>query len=303
MARRSRTTRLEKRSLTLALPLLALVLGALLPYPVFAEFFKTGNFTYQSFKDKIIISLETPGLFIHSGKPIEPQEFDPAQLKTDKDSNSLFIAFDPSTGRYDKIITPKATYAVNGNLTLITERLRIAVDNKNQNNPYLSIVSLEDSSLLGFSGTEQVLSGSEATTTLLEANQFDYDWLAPYRLSNAGVLTLRGKEVTRDTIGLAVEPPQNLCLKGRESGRVVYLTPELLRDVWSIPGKIERVEALRTLVKKEEQNDRLNNAIFLTITNDIVISFHLDDGTIRTTKILKRRLFGKTLCLVDLLEL
>lgn len=288
------------------------------PLPAFAApatspLLKTADGIYQSLHFKLIQSLDPAflGYFVYiSSEPLDIQLFDYNQLKPGKGNVSFFLRYAPESNHFSELHIEDSVYRVNGNFRLIFNALRVTVDN---HSGYVSFVNDGESPwILGFNGLEEIMrinntdSGEDLDLAIavLEANPNNYGGVvAPYHLKADGKLYLRDQPVEKRSIGLDLEPPKNPCLTRRESGRVAYLPVQQVLDIWKDPNKINRVEALRAAVEANSETDPLREALLLSITDERLVALDFTVGSVYSIEVMKRKLFGRVLCLVKELDL
>lgn len=278
---------------------LLILLGAISPV-AYAEtpiqFLRTHDMVYQSTDGDVKVvavqgSAAVEGVFVRSGPPVDIQTFSPAEL-TDEENHTAFFRYDSTTNRYTEIISGSTTIKIVGNFTLDLGNARVAIDNAN---PYMTIA--KGNGVLGLVATSVVINNDKAA--LLQANQFSAysDIIVPYSL-NKGSLTLKGKPVTSNVVGLTLDKPKHRCLK---DAKPIYILRSALAEVQKIKEKGVRVATLNRIVKKNEAADLLKNVILIRIpadTKEPIIGINYQ-GAVQKISLLNTKSTEKTVCLIE----
>ena len=272
---------------------MACILAALLAAPrAGAEFLQTGPTVFQNLNEKILVSYESPGIFVASGPKRDIQLFDPSQLPLE-DTQHVFIKYDTQANRYGALLFGKQEYRIRGSLIVNMGRVRIAIDN---NNPYLSIVVDEDSSVIGFQGLQQVvMAQGEAAVAFLEANQFNSftDRVSPY-IYKKDKLWLKGQPAGQ-IVGLSLRPPENVCLN---RNKVVYIGQDDVQFVKQGATSAQRAARLQSALDKNAEREPFEHSLHLRIEKQVLISLDYREGIVTQTTPMKSRLSSKAVCLV-----
>lgn len=289
----------HRRFILWVLRLSLLFFVILQPAALSAEFLQTGPGVFQNrtLREKVVVSYSVPGIFVSSGSVIDIQLFDPSLLEVGN-AQHVFIQYDPQTDRYVSLFLGRREHRIRGSLTVSLDRLRIAIDN---NNPYLSVVVDEDSSILGFQGTKQiVMADGEAAVALLEANQFNQftDTVAPYSYRD-GRLFLKGRPVTRKSVGLRLRPPDNICLNEK---KVIYISYEDIARIRKARSSSGRALLLEETLRRNKNYNPFKESLHLRIDKSSLISLNYLDGSVMQTKSMHSKFSKKTVCLVRELE-
>ena len=276
--------------------LTGLLIGLQLPLPASAEFLQTGPAVYQTLREKIVVSYETPGIFIVTGPKRDIQLFDPGQIPPEE-SLHVFVRWDPGQERYSALLFGRNEYRIRGSLILSLGRVRVAIDN---NNPYLTIVVDEESSVIGFQGLRQiVMAQGEAAVAFLEANQFDSftDRVSPY-IYKKGKLYLKGQP-SAQAIGLSLRPPENICLNDK---KVIYVTQGDLQYIKQGATPNERAARLHAVLDKSAEREPFEHSLHLRIEKRTLVSLDYREGVVTQTTPMRSKFSSKTVCLVRELQ-
>jgi hypothetical protein len=233
---------------------------------------------------KVIVSQsdETQGLFVMAGPAIAPAEFHFESPKSGE-TNSVFIHFNSQVNppRYDRLTINKQTFLIDGNLSLDLGRgATLTVDN---NNPYLTIESISadktiQSSLIGFSGVNEVVRAADSLATVFSANQSMDDTEQAYSV-NEGQLLLNGEVVSAQSVGRFVRL-RNECLN---TGSIVLHTTDILK-LQHTKAENQRVELLQELINKARADSPLKKYITLSAEPAYVILFNVETSGVYRMK-------------------
>jgi hypothetical protein len=252
-----------------------------------AEFLQTSTLVYQDTNKRVKAVVGTKeggvGIFVVSGPAIDPQEFD-IEKTPPEGSDHLFIRFDESSQppTYSEVVINNRSYKINGNLTIkVGDLVTIGIDNTN---PYLTILSEESpgdpkASILGFSGTQEVVRGSgTATTSVLAANQLDRqvaEIIKPYTVKN-NTLLINGKEVTTPTVGTLIQH-RSKCLKPE----TVVLKADQLAQIRASKSEEQKVKVLQQFMSENKKSSPLAGHLVLKAESNAVVLLSMTDQNIR----------------------
>lgn len=262
-----------------------------------AQVIRTSDGVYQTFHTKVIAAQgrkdeDKMGIWIAIGPSVDPQLFDPAQLKAD-DVLHAFIEYSASLDRYVAVHIGGRQYRVKGNFTLVIpstyEQVRVGVDN---NNPLMTIVidnsrAPTQSFLLAFRGLKQVANESgPQKVALLEANQLNREYrgiIEPYVLTKSG-LELKGSPLSAETaIGVELETPKNPCLR---AGTIFVPSAEIARI--RALKRDESVPELEKLMIATPVPDPLQGVLLLSIDSAKMIGLDYSSGVIKMINVVGR---------------
>jgi len=252
---------------------------------VAAEFILTrasGVYQHSNGTTKVILGSknDAQGLFIMVGPPIPPQEFN---LETTPPENTkhIFVKFDsqaqPPT--YSEIVINDRVYKISGNLTINLGKTSVGIDN---NNPYLTVVTEgaangDPSSIVGFSGLNEIVKGGGAVATILAANQLNPEVakvIRPYSVENNELL-LNGKPTTTPMVGTFVRP-ESECLK---PSSVVLYGSDLSR-ITAAKGEEERIKLLNKFMTDAKKSNPLKQHLVLKADPKSVILLDVSEKNI-----------------------
>jgi len=269
-----------------------------------AEFILTrasGVYQNSNGTTKVILGTknDAQGIFIMVGPAIAPQEFN-LETTTPENMKHVFVRFDgqaqPPT--YSEIVINDKVYKISGNLTINLGKTFVGIDN---NNPYLTIVTEgatngEPSSIIGFSGLNEIVKGSGAVATILAANQLNPEVakvILPYTLDNNELL-LNGKPVTTPMIGTFVRP-ESECLK--PSSVVLYGTD--LNRITSAKGEEERIKLLDKFMSDAKKSNPLRQHLVLRADPKSVILLDVAEKNIHEMHEVKLKSARQRICVIS----
>ena len=262
-----------------------------------ARFIRTHTGVHQSVDGTVQVinaeANEVAGIFIRVGAPIDPQSFTPAEIDP-SNSETLFIKYDTRNNRYDELYLGARVIKIVGSFSLTIGPVRLAVDNLN---PYISVVL--GNAVIGFLGTGLIVNNDKAA--LLEANQFSNyrDIVKPYLLSK-GEISLNGKPLRLDVLGLNLEQPKNPCLPG---GDAVYLKSVDL-DKIRRAKKGDRSALLEAALKKSSSPFLSGTLIIQIQERGAIVGINYKEGNVQQISKLSSKSFPqKTVCIVENLPL
>jgi hypothetical protein len=286
----------------LTMALVALLLSPALLLAADLKFLKTGRGIFQSssLREKLLISYDTPGVFILSGPAIEIQNFTVENLKDDGFVHT-FVRFDRRASRYSSLIVNGGEeYPIGDNLTFtIGSTLRVNIDNTV---PYLSVVALpegnsrEKAAVLSLAGLEYVASGSgQRAVQVLETNtRSEYRGLIePYLVKKEG-LFLKGKKAENRQLGITFDLPPNPCLKRN----TLFLTDVDLKRIISTRDRAKRLSYIERALGRKD-NSRLIQSIYpLRIGTDEILAFDTTSGELRVIRNIKSKELPIQVCTI-----
>jgi hypothetical protein len=244
----------------------------------------SGVYQHSNGSTKVVLSSKNgaQGIFVMVGTPVTPQEFDLEQAVSEG-ANHVFIKFDeqaqPPT--YSEILVNDRSYKVSGNLTLdLGSKTFVSIDN---NNPYLTVVTEgsqpgEASSILGFSGLNEIVKGSGAVAAILAANQLNPEVakiIHPYEVRNNELL-LNGKPASGRDVGTFIRP-ENDCLNPSS----IILRADEVTQIQQAKSEDQRLQLLERFLKDSKQRATLKQHLVLKADKRSVILLDIREKNVR----------------------
>lgn len=249
--------------------------------PLYAEFIQTSNFFQSADGTSRVIPTSLGIYFLQPANPISVQEFNLNKVTAGIDA---FLEYDRTTNRYSALYVGSQKYAVRGSFSLKIDSMIVKVDNFA--NPYTTIEKSEkgEPSIIALQGVTAVGNYTGRTAVaILSANQVFENLVGvhPYVIESDNRLTLNGKDINTESIGLDIHTPENPCLS--DSGNVVFLTGLQMSAIRANKDPIARRKELAEAIKKTKVNV-LRDLILLKAATEI-IAFDPRDSSIKAIKL------------------
>lgn len=267
----------------------------------------TGPNTFQNTSLRYQVVVSDAGIFAsETGQPVPLQMFNPASLLI-KDTRSLFLSYDPTRKRFDRILINGEEYPVRGGLDIRFGMLDIKIDSFN---PYASFVvdepsaAPQDRGVLGILATSVVVNtrGAERIA-LLEANsgvnQYKAKGLIQTYLSKKEGVFLGEQLVPPGThLGLQIQDDEktNPCM----AADGVVLSTEDVRRLRALKEKNRGLILLQRLMEQKRAPAFFQSLLILAVDDKNVVGLDVVSARIQIVKLIK--LVGKpprALCVAE----
>ena len=124
-------------------------------------------------------------LFYSTKKSISAQAFAPKNLSP-KDAHIFFLRFDRKLRRFSElVIVGGKTFALNGNITLETDTMRVSLINDGDKDAYTSVLYKGDKSIISFLGLQSIASSDSPTMV---------QWLDASTTSTSEIFSVDGQQ-------------------------------------------------------------------------------------------------------------